>query len=161
MKSFIILFHFYLFATMVVAIPPLLLPCGFKSCTAELPPEGLAPHMERERFHPSYVSYLRSWIDAHGVGGSSSPDSRKRKADESRGNSPVGNLPVNNSPRNSPPGKKSLTWTPNLEIHTREWLLFLRRVVSRWRRATLSSWCWERWIPFFQKVMATWPKQQY
>ena len=88
---------------MVVAIPTLVFPCGFKDCTEEFKPEDLGDHFQSERYYLSHISYLRSWIGAHVTGGSSLPVSKKRKADECSGNGSVGNspkdLPVNNSPK--------------------------------------------------------------
>lgn len=133
MKSFnIIIFHFYLFATMVVAIPPLLFPCGHGLCTAELEPEELADHVKSERYYPSYISYLRSWIGTHATGRSSPPVSEKRNG--SRENSPVGNspkLPVN-SPKSVGNNSPVEEGSPIREIHRREWY---RRVVM----TTISS----------------------
>jgi len=120
---------------MVVAIPPLLFPCGL--CPEEFPPEGLAPHLESEQYYPSYISYLRSWIGDHADGESSSPVSKKRK----RGNSPVGSIPVGSSPKNvsvnnspllvgSSSPVREVSPSHWQEIHRCEWLLFLpaRRV---------------------------------
>jgi len=128
MKSFIIMFHFYLFATMVVAKPTLFLPKKpepekvvarptlFLPCAPQKP-ELEKSAVESERFYPSYISYLRSWIGDRATGRSSPPVS------EERNESPK--FPVEEG---SP-------------IHRREWLLFLpaRRV-----KMTTSSSCQER-----------------